>query len=250
MSITTENNRTAELVTDGSETEFDFSMLIHDESEVSVYFKATGGSYAQLTLNSDYGVTYTEYGGTVSTDGYTAPLAAGTLLIIRHIDITQQSNYVYNDIHTGQRHQDDFDRTVMRDLQIQELIKRAVKFAIHSSTKDIAFPEPEANKYVGWDSAGAALTNKTPDALGLTAALNDLSDVDVGSPTIGDMVQWDGSSWKKVSNISVASIELVKPGNVPGSNGNSRKRIVGDYEIYEKRTGGAWVATGRKTKLT
>lgn len=160
MSITSEANRTAELATDGVETEFDFSLLIHAESELEVYYKATGGSYSQLTLNTHYTVEFTASGGTVTTIGGSSPYAAGSILIIRHLPITQLTNWLYNDNHTEQTHQDDFDRAVMRDLQIQEQLDRAVGFAIHSSTKDIEFPEPLADAHIGWNSAGDDLENK------------------------------------------------------------------------------------------
>ncbi len=250
MAVVTEENR-VELTTDEVVVEFDFDMLIYDESELLVYFKATGGSYAQLTLNTDYGVVFTEFGGTVSTSGFTAPLVAGTILIIRHIPDTNQTNWLYNDKHAETQHQNDFDKAVIRILQLLEQLERAPQFAIHSSTTGIRFPEPVANQIIGWDGAGTNLENKTPGTGGGSEVVNfdDLEDVDVDDPTIGDMVQWDGSSWKKVSNISVASIELVKPGNVPGSNGNSRRRIVGDYEIFERRTAGVWVTTGRRVKI-
>lgn len=172
MSITTETNRTAELTTDGVETDFDFSMLIHSASEVEVWYKATGGSYSQLTLNTDYGIVFTGLGGTVSTDGFIAPLAAGTLLIIRHIELTQQTNWLYNDNHSEQQHQDDFDRSVMRDLQIQEQLDRAVGFAITSPTVDIEFPEPLSDNVIGWNTAATALENKdlVADIVALPAA--------------------------------------------------------------------------------
>ncbi|KKN77573.1 hypothetical protein LCGC14_0358480 [marine sediment metagenome] len=251
MTVASETNRTAELTTDGIVEDFDFDLLIFNETEVEVYFKATGGLYAQLTLNSDYGVIFTKYGGTVSTDGFTAPLVAGTLLIIRHIPDTQQTKWLNLDSHSETQHQDDFDRAVIRILQLLEQLARSPKFPIHSSTTGIVFPEPAANQFIGWDSAGKDLENKpaSGESAPLVQNFNDLNDVAVGSPTIGDMVQWNGSAWVKVSNISVASIELVKPGNVPGSNGNTRRRIAGAYEIFERRTGDAWVVTGKKIQI-
>jgi len=169
MSVTSESNRTAALATDGVETEFDFSFLIHAEDELQVWYKATGGSYTQLTLNSEYTVTFTEAGGTVTTIGGDSPYAAGSILIIRHLPITQQTNWMYNDNHTEQQHQDDFDRAVMRDLQIQEELDRCPKFIITSSTTGITFPEPEAGKSIRWNSDGDDLVNASPDAPSLHA---------------------------------------------------------------------------------
>ena len=169
MTVATETNRTAELTTDGVVEDFDFDMLIHATSEVQVWYEATGGAYTQLTLETDYGVVFTEDGGTVSTNGYTAPLAAGKLLIIRHIPGTMETNWLYLDNHSEGQHQSDFDRSVMRYLQLLEQIERAVKFAITSDTKDITFPEPVANQMIGWDAAGTGLENKPAPAVFETA---------------------------------------------------------------------------------
>ena len=160
MSITSEKNRMAELTTDGVETEFDFDLLIHADSELEVYYKTTVGDYAQLVLNTDYTVGFGIAGGTVTTIGGSSPRAAGSILIIRHLPITQQTNWLYNDNHTEQTHQDDFDRTVMRDLQIQEQLDRCPSFLTTSSTTGITFPEPLADAHIGWNSDGDDLENK------------------------------------------------------------------------------------------
>lgn len=160
MAITSETNRTAELATNSSETEFDFPMLIHDESELLVFYKTTGGTYSQIVLNTNYTVEFGESGGTVTTIGDDSPYAEGSILIIRHLPITQQTNWMYNDNHTEQTHQDDFDRAAMRDLQIQEQLDRCPGFSITSSTKNIEFPEPSADKLIGWSSESDELENK------------------------------------------------------------------------------------------
>lgn len=181
MAVTTEINRTAELTTDGAETEFDFGMLIHADSEVQVWYEVAGGDYALLTLGTNYTVSFTEDGGTVTTIGVDSPYAAGKLLIIRHIELTQKTNWLYNDNHSEPQHQDDFDRSSMRDLQIQELLDRAVGFAITSPTTGIEFPEPSAGEYIAWNDAGTALQNR--------AALTSLDYTD------GNFIVGDGTNW-------------------------------------------------------
>jgi len=160
MSITSESNRTAALATDGVETEFDFTLLIHAESELQVWYRVTGGDYSQLTLNTHYTVEFNSAGGTVTTIGASSPYAAGDIVIIRHLAITQETNYLYNDTHSEQSHQDDFDRSVMRDLQIQEQLDRCVGYDTTSGHVNIIFPDPLAEAYIGWNSAGDALENK------------------------------------------------------------------------------------------
>ena len=71
--ITSEDNRTSELATNGIVTEFDFDMLIHDDSEVQVWYKVTDGEYEELTLGTNYTVVFDEDGGTVTTTGPDSP---------------------------------------------------------------------------------------------------------------------------------------------------------------------------------
>lgn len=206
MAIGTEKNRMTGFTTDGVVEEFDFDLLIHVDTELQVWWKATGGNYALLTLNSDYGIAFNEQGGTVSTSGHTAPLAAGTLLIIRHIELTQQTNWHYNDAHTSGQHQNDFDRSAMRDLQQQEELDRSPKFAIHSGTTGITFPEPAANMILGWNAGGTGLANISPATLAVLIAdkiiagsipnvLTDLTDITITAPVSGDLLRYDGAMW-------------------------------------------------------
>lgn len=198
MAITSETNRTAELTTDGVETEFDFSMLIHADTEVQVWYKATGGDYGLLTLDTHYTVVFTEDGGTVTTIGGDSPYAAGKIVIIRHLALTQQTNWLYNDNHTGQQHQDDFDRSVMRDLQIQEQLDRSVGFAIHSDTSGVEFPEPLADSIIGWNAAGDALENK-----------DGIEGIVLLPPVDGNFIVGDGIDWIVESgNIARTSLGL------------------------------------------
>lgn len=184
MSVTSESNRTAELVTDGAIEDFDFDMLIHADTEVQVWYKVTGGEYALLTLDTHYTVVFTEDGGTITTIGGDSPYAAGKIVIIRHLAITQQTNWLYNDNHTGQQHQDDFDRTVMRDLQIQEQLERSVGFAITSDTSGVEFPEPLADKLIGWNAAGDGLENK-----------DGIEGIVLLPPVDGNFIVGDGVDW-------------------------------------------------------
>lgn len=244
MAVTTENNRTDELITDGVVEEFDFSMLIFDKSEVEVYYKPDDGRYNSLLLDTNYGVTFTEDGGTVSTNGYSAPLAAGKLLIIRHLELTQQTNWLYNDNHTEQTHQDDFDRAVMRDLQIQGELNRCPKFPIHSSTKDITFPEPQVGYLIGWNSAGDNLTNISPPAAAgaITAILNDLDDVIIAAPINGDLLRYNGTEWTNDLAGAVTYTSITIAGNTLDTNewsnldGVDQSLASGDAVVFDDIT--------------
>ena len=238
MAVVTEINRTDELTTNGVITEFDFDMLIHDKSEVQVWYEVTGGKYTQLTLETNYGVVFTEYGGTVSTTGYIAPLAAGKLLIIRHLELTQQTNWLNLDNHSEQQHQDDFDRSSMRDIQIQEELDRVVSLAIHSSTTGIILPEPEANYLLGWNAAGTNLTNISPIAFAVLIAeevlgaatipedLANLTDVTTTGVAAGDVLRYDGAGWVD-SSPGITDTDLLKVDGSPNANEYARFTVNG-----------------------
>ncbi len=193
MAIMTEDNRTAELTTDGVETEFDFSLLIHADSEVQVWYEETGGEYTLLTLDTDYTVSFTEDGGTVTTIGGSSPRAAGKILIIRNIELTQETNWLYNDNHTGQQHQDDFDRSVMRDLQIQEQLDRALLLETSSDTTGLTIPEPDSEKFLRWKSDLSGLEN--------------ISAIDAGLDAISD-VAYNATTWN--ANLDAASKNAIR----------------------------------------
>lgn len=150
--ITSETNRTAEVSTDGVVTEFDFGLLIHEGSELDVFYKATGDEYSQLVLDTDYNIVFTEDGGTITTIG--TPWAAGTLLMVRNLMFTHTSNWLFNDTHSEDAHQKQFDRAVMRAIELYEHIRRSIKFPIHSNTVDVDMPELVSLNYLRVNADG------------------------------------------------------------------------------------------------
>ena len=236
MTITSEDNRTEEQTTDGIETEFDFDMLIHADTEVQVWYEVTDGEYIQLALDTNYTVIFTDDGGTVTTIGPDSPYAAGKILIIRHIALTQVTNWLYNDNHTGPQHMHDFDRSAMRDLQLQDTLDRVVTLAIHSSTTGIILPEPEANELLGWNAAGTNLANISTAALVIliadeldlddfVAELTDLTDVTIAGPVAGHVLRYDGGQWANYADsnylpaqtIGIADDNLLEVDGTPNS---------------------------------
>lgn len=259
MSVTTETNRTAELVTDGIETDFDFDLVIHHKSWLQVWYQPTGGRYNSLLLDTNYSVIFTERGGTVSTDGYSAPLPAGKLLIIRKPPLTMQTGWLYNDNHTGQQHQDDFDHRSMGEIWLQEQIIRCPKFPIHSDTKDISFPEPQVGYLIGWNSAGDDLTNISPPAAAedVPSVLNDLDDVTIDAPVNGDILRYNGTVWTNDLAGAVTFTSITIAGNTLDTNewsnldGLDQSLATGDNVVFNNITGavitGASFATGTLT---
>lgn len=227
MTVTSEKNQMAAFTTNGVVDGFDFDLEIYSESEIEVWYEPDGGNYYQLILNTDYGVVFGDGSGTVSTDGYRAPLLAGKLLLMRHLDILSETNWFNNDSHSETQHQTDFDRGCMIDLQQQEEIDRSPKFAKTSSTKNITVPEPLADQLISWNGDGDDLKNIT----------------------LAELATYVASllSGYSVPTIPATGAELLKPGNVAGDNGNWLLVVdaSGDIKLRHKESG-IWVDRGFK----
>jgi len=221
MSVVTETNRTAELTTDGVETSFDFSLLIHADSWLEVWYKVTGGDYSLLVLDTHYTVVFTEDGGTVTTIGGDSPYAAGKLLIIRHPPLTMFTNWLYNDNHSGQQHQDDFDHRSISDIWIQEQLDRCVGFAIHSPTSGIEFPEPAADNIIGWNAAGTELENKEV-----------VEGIVLLPPADSNFIVGDGAEWIVESGDTVRTSIGLGTGDSPIWAGATIKNTSGDIIFF------------------
>lgn len=200
MTVTAEKNRMAAYATDGVVVEFDFDFEIYDESEIEVWYRPTDDIYTQMTLNTHYGVTFGDGAGTITTDGYDAPFPTGHLLLIRHLDILSETNWFNNDSHSETQHQSDFDRNCMIDLQQQDEIDRSPKFTKTSSTKDVTVPEPEAGKVLGWNDDADDLRN--------------IPFAEIATYLAGILGSYD------VATVAATGLELLKPGNVAGDDGN------------------------------
>lgn len=229
MTVTTEKNRVEAYATNGVIDEFDFDLEIYEASQIQVWYKPDGGNYYQLILNTDYGVTFGDGAGTVTTDGYRAALLTGKVLLIRHLDILQETDWFNNDSHSEVQHQTDFDRGCMVDLQQQEEIDRSPKLAKTSSTTDITVPEPQADRILSWNG----------DA-------DDLKNI-----TLAEIATYAASllSQYEVPQIPATGAEWLAPGNVAGDDGNFLLVVDdnGDF-IFRVKVAGIWKSTGPKLK--
>lgn len=136
---------------------FAYTFRILDEAHVAVYVDDV-----LQTITTHYTVT-----GVGNSGGgdivFTTPPATGTLnvVFIRSVPATQETDYVENDPFPAAAHEDALDKLTMLVQQTDEKHSRTPKFAVTSSTSDITFPEPSADEFIGWNTAGDDLENKT-----------------------------------------------------------------------------------------
>lgn len=174
----------------GSKTAFTFSFEVFDESELEVYkvVKATGVATLQ-TITTDYTVALnaSSPGGTVTY--VTAPSALQESFIKRVVPITQETDIPNVGGIREEQIENQLDRGVMIDQQLQEQIDRCPKLPDASTLSDLELPAPEASKYIGWNADADELENKAAptavDYLGNIAFGADASKS--ASPAQGDI---------------------------------------------------------------
>jgi hypothetical protein len=111
-----------------------------------------------------------------------APAGGGTLTIYRDLHFVQEDDYVEDDPLPADTLEGGFDRAVMRDQQLQDGLDRAVTLPVTSaSSVSTVLPDPQSDTFLGWNSAGDALTNKTLPAG--TAIYSSVANTDLGLAT-------------------------------------------------------------------
>lgn len=169
MTIANSNNRSGPLAANGVIVDFDFDFKILDSGDLDVYdIDALG--VASLVDTADYtvAISTTTEGGTVTFD--TAPTNGHTVLMIRSRDYKQTLDVPTQGGFSEAGIENALDSVVMLVQQLKDLVDRAVKFAVTSSSTGVDFPEPESEKVVGWNTAAGALQNYANPATALTGA--------------------------------------------------------------------------------
>jgi hypothetical protein len=151
----------------GSTTSFSFSFVINQASDLTVI--KTDSSNVESTLTegtgtTNYSVSVASYPGT-GTITYPATLgtelaATETLTLARIVDVDQDTDIVNQAAWRPSVVEDALDYGRMIDLQQQNELDRTIKLPISfdETTMDMTLPEPVANGYLVWDSAGTAIT--------------------------------------------------------------------------------------------
>lgn len=162
MTITTSTNR-VQYVGDGSVSQFSVPFPFFEETDLEVYTQASAAASTELkTLGTHYTITGNGESLTGEVDWSVTPPASGvSILIKRVIPQTQESDYVNNDTFNAETLEDDLDRSVMRDQQIQEELDRAVKVGPFGSAQ--VFPDPLDGYFLFWSSG--TLANGIPASL-------------------------------------------------------------------------------------
>lgn len=148
-------------------TTFFFHFKIFEKADVAVIHTSVSAVDAVLALDSDYSVAVNidqeNYpGGYVTYPLSGSPLAGGEkLTIIGNLPYDQVADLPTGGDYRAQVIEDALDRVEMQVQQLAEALGRALVYSPSGGVgSGVVFPPPEANKLIGWNSAGTGLENK------------------------------------------------------------------------------------------
>jgi hypothetical protein len=193
MTVSSDTSR-ASYSGDGSTVTFAVPFYFLNDSDLLVVHRDVDGVETTWTLNTHYTVSGAgdPAGGSITvkttpTD-YT-PAASERVVILRYVDITQETDYVENDAFTAEAHERALDKLTMINQQQTEELDRSIKLPISSTLTGITFPEAVANAVVKWNSAGTALEVAT------VANIEGSLDAVFSGVASGDTIYYDGTGW-------------------------------------------------------
>lgn len=156
-----DNYAVLKTIGNGSTVDFTFNWPALNASYLRVYLEnATTGVQVLQTEGggADYTVVLTSTGGTVTFN--TAPTSADYVVIARVVELTQTDPYSTSKGFQGDVVEDSFDKLTLIAQDHQDALDRSITFKVGSSSST-DLPEPVADRFLGWDSGGTTLENKT-----------------------------------------------------------------------------------------
>ncbi len=154
MTISTEINR-VELLGNGVNGTFPYSYRIFEETDLEVYVDSV-----LQTLTTDYTVTGVDedQGGNVIFESTAIPIDQASVVIIRIVPMTQETDYVEGEKFSPETHERALDRLTCEVQQLADDLSRSIKLA--NTVTDSGGVELDydasgrANKYIGFDENG------------------------------------------------------------------------------------------------
>jgi hypothetical protein len=169
MTVSSTTNRVS-YACGGGVTDFAYTFKVFSEADLVVAVKDASGTETILTLTTDYSVSGvgSTGGGNVTT---VATYAAGnTLVILRQLEILQETDYIEGSAFPANSHEDALDKLTMIAQQLDEEMGRSLTMPVTSTGGGGVLSAPEALKYLRWNATETAIENAELVILGdLTA---------------------------------------------------------------------------------
>ena len=141
----------------GSTTSFSVTFYFLENSHLQVIIRSSTGTETIKTLGTDYTVSGAGNPAGGSVVFGTAPASGQTVVIVRNVPLTQQTDYQANDPFPAESHEEALDKLTMLTQQLQDALTRSIKLSATntmSSTEFTVGAADRANKILAFDSAG------------------------------------------------------------------------------------------------
>ena len=127
MTVSSEVNRAGPYLGNGSTTVFGFGFRILDASHLRVIITDANGVETELTYPGGYSVSGVGAAGGGSITRTPAPISGHTVTILRKMPFVQETDLENQGAYFAETIERAFDEAAMRDQQLAEELKRAVK---------------------------------------------------------------------------------------------------------------------------
>ena len=117
----------------GSTKTFAVNFYFLEESHLQVIIRAADGTETVKTLTTDYTVAGEGNPAGGSITFLSAPANGETVVIVRNLPLTQQTDYLANDPFPAESHEEALDKLTMLVQQLNEQVERSAKLPITST---------------------------------------------------------------------------------------------------------------------
>jgi len=254
---------------DDSTVAFPITFAFWDNTDIKAILTSAAGVETtwvlstQYTLSGGSGSTGTLTVSTTPTD-YT-PATGETLTIKSVLPYTQGTSLPKGGDFPTTSVEQQFDKAIRQIQQVKEIADRGITFTETTQTTGVVFPEPSANKYIGWNSAADDLENKaapnvvsaTANTLGVGAAATASFNATTGVLTLGIPTGPQGDTYDTAvtagfnslmvaENIAVATYSewvMARTGSFTGEAGYIDVAPTGDEAIVDILKNGTTIYT-------
>lgn len=214
MTVSSSTNKVS-YAGNGLTLNFAVNFYFLENSHLKVVLRNTDGSEVIQVLDINYTVTGAGNlaGGTVTM--LIAPPSGSTLVIVRNVPATQETDYLANDPFPAESHERALDKLTMIVQQQNEIIGRGLVLPISTpSNVRNELETPEANKFLAWNDDATAIVNYQPDDIivNVIGQQNSFADVFSGDGSETDFVLSNDPG--SVFNIDVSIDGITKVPNV------------------------------------
>ena len=187
-----DNYEPVKTIGDGATVDFSYGWEIIIEASLIVNLQliSTGALTLQV-LDSDYTLVFDDTGGVVTFSS--APSNLYNVIISRDTDKTQIDTYSTAFGFQGKSHENSYDKLTAITQEICNKFTYIPSFAFGSDNEDVTIGDPEASKYLVWNSSGDGITNSSYGDADIPLTTDDLPE---GSTNLYDktLVLTEGSN--------------------------------------------------------